>query len=187
MKKHKRILSLIMAVMMVAACFAIPSVAQAKDCSYCSGKGTRWCYNCNGSGTVHSFNAYKNDYVFKSCPKCGGDGQVTCVYCNGTGSDSSGVGSAMKPTITSIYAAKKGFVVEWSYPHHCSGYQVQYSRNKKFKNAGKVKIKGESKSSKTVKKLKSKKVYYVRVRSYTTKNGKTAYSKWSPSKKVKTK
>ncbi|MBR4240945.1 MAG: hypothetical protein IKR97_01860 [Eubacterium sp.] len=42
-------------------------------------------------------------------------------------------------------------------------------------------------ASKTVKKLKAKKNYYVRIRSYRTVGGINYYSKWSSSIKVKTK
>ena len=42
-------------------------------------------------------------------------------------------------------------------------------------------------TEKTVKKLKSKKKYYVRVRSYKIVNGKKVYGKWSEVKAVKTK
>lgn len=183
MKRNKKLISLIMAVLMIFTCFAIPSVAQAKECIHCSGKGTRWCQNCNGSGTIHKFKAYKNDFDYEKCPKCHGDGQETCVYCNGTG----GTSDSVKPTIKNIYAVKKGFVVDWTYPVNCSGYQVQYSRNSKFKNAKKVKVKGQTNANKTVKKLKSKKKYYVRVRAYkVNKKGKTVYSKWSKANAVKT-
>lgn len=38
-----------------------------------------------------------------------------------------------------------------------------------------------------VKKLKAKKKYYVRIRTYKTENGKKVYSSWSKVKSVKTK
>ena len=40
---------------------------------------------------------------------------------------------------------------------------------------------------KAVKKLKAKKKYFVRIRTYKTVNGKKVYSSWSKSKTVKTK
>ncbi|MFR3422732.1 MAG: hypothetical protein ACLTTO_03065 [Lachnospiraceae bacterium] len=42
-------------------------------------------------------------------------------------------------------------------------------------------------TSKTIKKLKKKSRYYVRIRAYKKANGKTAYSKWSAKKSVKCK
>ena len=41
--------------------------------------------------------------------------------------------------------------------------------------------------SKTVKKLKAKKKYYVQVRTYKTSGGKNYYSAWSAKKAIKTK
>ena len=70
-----------------------------------------------------------------------------------------------------------------------TGYQVQYSTDKNFVKAVKnKKITKNSVVTKTVKNLKSKKVYYVRVRTYTTVkyNGEqmNLHSDWSKVKKV---
>ena len=66
---------------------------------------------------------------------------------------------------------------------------MQYSTNKKFtKKTTKVKtVKGASKTKLTVKKLKAKKKYFVRVRTVQKVNGTPYYSKWSKAKTVKTK
>ncbi len=53
-----------------------------------------------------------------------------------------------------------------------------------MKNAKKVTAK-KSATSKTVKKLKSGKTYYVQVRAYKVVNGVKVYGKWSKKKKVK--
>ena len=50
-----------------------------------------------------------------------------------------------------------------------------------------VKIKKYSKTSKKIKQLRSKKKYYVRIRTYLKTGGKTYYSAWSKTKTVKTK
>lgn len=64
------------------------------------------------------------------------------------------------------------------------GYQIQYSTSSKFKKGNKLlKIKGCSTVSKKISKLKSKKRYYVRIRTYRV-NGTTQYSSWSKSKSV---
>lgn len=72
-----------------------------------------------------------------------------------------------------------------------SSYQLQYSTSKKFtkKTTATVKVKTSSKSSlsKTVKKLKAKKTYYVRVRTVYQVGDKAFYSSWSTVKKVTTK
>ena len=50
-----------------------------------------------------------------------------------------------------------------------------------------VNIKKNKTTSNTVKKLKAKKKYYVRIRTYKTVSGKKIYSDWSKSKNVTTK
>ena len=93
-------------------------------------------------------------------------------------------------TVKSLKAAKKRFDVKWSKQMtQVTGYQVQYSTDKNFVKAVKnKKITKNSVVTKTVKNLKSKKVYYVRVRTYTTVkyNGEqmNLHSDWSKVKKV---
>ena len=60
-------------------------------------------------------------------------------------------------------------------------YQIQISTSKKFKNAKKY---STSKAGYTIKKLKKKKKYYVRIRTFATINGKKCYGKWSAKKTV---
>ena len=93
-----------------------------------------------------------------------------------------------KEKIKKLSKAKKAFTVKWTKQTNIDGYQIQYSTNKKFKKGNKTKtVKDAKKVSLKVKKLKSKKTYYVRVRSYKIVSGKKIYSAWSASKKVKTK
>ncbi len=97
----------------------------------------------------------------------------------------------VKPKKTSIKKLSKGkkkFTVTWAKVSGVKGYQIQYSSNKKFKKNNKsVTVTKQKKTKATVKKLKSKKKYYVRVRTYKTVNGKKIYSSWSKVKSVKTK
>ena len=58
-----------------------------------------------------------------------------------------------------------------------TGYQVEYATNSTFTK--------NKKTSKTIKKLKANKKYYVRVRTY-KKEHNTYYSGWSKKKPVKT-
>lgn len=90
------------------------------------------------------------------------------------------------PKIYSLKAGKKKITVNNSDNKAASGYQIKLSTSKKFtkKTTKTVKVKS---SKSTVKKLKSKKKYYVKVRAYKTQNGKTVYSAWSKIKTVKTK
>ena len=55
------------------------------------------------------------------------------------------------------------------------------------KNVKKVYVKGYKKTSYTMKKLKAKTKYYVKVRTYKTVKGKKIYSDWSKVKTIKTK
>ena len=93
-------------------------------------------------------------------------------------------------TVKSLKAAKKSFDVKWSkQTTQVTGYQVQYSTDKNFvKDVKNKKITKNSVVSKTVKSLKSKKVYYVRIRTYKTVkyNGEqmNLHSDWTTVKKV---
>jgi hypothetical protein len=93
-----------------------------------------------------------------------------------------------KTKITGISAGKKCFTVKWQQKKsNVTGYQIQYSLKKDFKSKVKTKtVKGYQKTRVTIKKLKAKKKYYVRIRTYYTKNGETYYSKWSKTKTIKT-
>lgn len=97
----------------------------------------------------------------------------------------------VKPKKTSIKKLSKGkkkFTVTWAKVSGVKGYQIQYSSDKKFKKNNKSVTVTKQKTTKaTVKKLKSKKKYYVRVRTYKMVNGKKIYSSWSKVKSVKTK
>ena len=103
---------------------------------------------------------------------------------------------AQKLTVKSLKvkaAKKKKAKISWKKAASASGYQIQYSTDKKFKKGVKTKkVSGAAKTSVTIKKLKAKKKYYFRIRSYTvlkhvsgTKD--TVYGKWSKAKKVKIK
>ncbi len=97
-----------------------------------------------------------------------------------------------KTSIKSIKASSKGFTVKWSkVSTQNTGYQVQYSTSKSFKSAKTATIKKTGTTSKKVSKLRAKKKYYVRVRTYKTVkiNGKSTkiYSSWSSVKGVTTK
>ncbi|MCR5207139.1 MAG: fibronectin type III domain-containing protein [Eubacterium sp.] len=94
-----------------------------------------------------------------------------------------------KAKIKSLKPAENSFTVKWT-KRKCTGFQVQYSYNKNFKNAKSVKVKGSL--NRTVGKLKSGKRCYVRVRAYSVyknESGKkrTAYGEWCLKKSVKIK
>ncbi len=89
--------------------------------------------------------------------------------------------------VLKLTAARKSLKIKIKREKSVSGYEIQYSLKKNFKSAKKVTLKKDSSISKTIKKLKSKKYYYVRVRTYKTFNGKKYYSAWSKAVKKKTK
>lgn len=71
--------------------------------------------------------------------------------------------------------------VSWNRVTGAKGYQVQYSRKKNFASAKTVKVSSGKKVKAIVKKLKSKKTYYFRVRATAGSNT----GKWSAVRKVK--
>lgn len=102
---------------------------------------------------------------------------------------SSGFEIYPKPTsISKLYRYKKSFKAKWkAQKTQTTGYQIQYSLKSNMSKAKNVYVNKNSTLTKTVKKLKAKKYYYVRVRTF-KKIGTTRYcSSWSSKKKVKTK
>ena len=96
-------------------------------------------------------------------------------------------GVPKKPEMKKLTAGKKKFTVQWKKDKKADGYQVQYSTDKKFKkNVKSVNVSKKSTKA-TVKKLKKRKTYRVRVRSYKKINGKKYYSGWGKMKSVKVK
>lgn len=90
---------------------------------------------------------------------------------------------------TSFKSAKnakgKKIALKWKKNTSGTGYQIQYATDKKFKKECKTKTISKNKTtSYTIKSLKKKKTYYVRIRTY-KKLGNTYYSGWSSAKKVK--
>lgn len=75
--------------------------------------------------------------------------------------------------------------VTWSTVKNASGYRIQYSTSKSFKNAKTKFVKGGSYKTTTIKHLKSKKRYYVRIKAYKKVNDKILYSNWSTVRKLK--
>lgn len=81
--------------------------------------------------------------------------------------------------------ASKKLVISMKVVARANGYCVQYSTNKKFKKA---KTKLTKKRKLTIKKLKKKKTYYIRVRAYRLdEKGKKIFGPYSKTKKIKIK
>ena len=96
-------------------------------------------------------------------------------------------GVPKKPEMKKLTAGKKRFTVQWKKDKKADGYQVQYSTDKKFKKNVKSMNVSKKNTKATVKKLKKRKTYRVRVRSYKKINGKKYYSGWGKVKSVKVK
>ena len=80
---------------------------------------------------------------------------------------------------------RKTFTTTWKKTGGNSGWQVQYSTNKKFRSGVRT-VNLKSRNTKlTVRNLKSRKNYYVRVRSYKKVGNQTWYSGWSNVKTVR--
>ena len=97
-------------------------------------------------------------------------------------------------SLRTLKKAKKAITVKWKKQSakmaksRITGYQIQLATDKKFtKNRKTVNVKGYKKVSKKVKKLKTRKKYYIRVRTYKTVSGIKYYSGWSKVKAIKTK
>ena len=105
-----------------------------------------------------------------------------------------------KATILTPVAARKAITVKWkkqdrrmlckgySESRHIIGYRVQYSLNKSFSGAKTKYVRGYTNTAVTLKSLKAKRTYYVRIQTY-IKDGydHMYYSNWSSVKAVKTK
>lgn len=95
-------------------------------------------------------------------------------------------------TLTNLSSSKKKVKVKWKKQvSQTNGYQLQYSLNSNFKSAKLLNVTNNKVTTKLISNLKSKKKYYVRIRTYKNVkvNGKSTklYSKWSKSLNVKVK
>ncbi len=136
------------------------------------------------------------DYTVKYSSGCKNVGQYTVtVTFKGKYSGTKTLTFKIVPKGTSISkltAGKKQFTAKWSaQTAQTTGYELQYSTSSSMSGAKKVTVGKNKTTSSTVKKLKGKKQYYVRVRTYKTVkvNGKNVkiYSAWSKTRNIKTK
>lgn len=90
-------------------------------------------------------------------------------------------------TLVKLTKGKKKIKVKWTkQTTQVTGYQIQYSTSSKFTGAKSVTVK-KTYSTKTLTKLKGKKKYYVRIRTYKSVAGIKYYSAWSNVKSITTK
>ena len=91
--------------------------------------------------------------------------------------------------ISKLTSSTKAFTAKWKkQTTQTTGYQIMIATNSKF-TAGKktIKVTKNSTGSKKITKLKAKKKYYVKIRTYKKVNGTMYYSAWSKAKRVTTK
>lgn len=82
---------------------------------------------------------------------------------------------------------KKKIKVSWKKDKKASGYEITYSTKKSFKGKKTIVVKSNKTTSKIVKKLTSKKKYFVKVRSYKQVGKTKTYGAYSKVKTVKVK
>ena len=117
--------------------------------------------------------------------------QYKIISVNGTKKSSASSAKALYRLSVSSFTkvqnqSGKKLKLTWKKNSKATGYQIQYSTNKKFSKAKTVTVKKAKTTSQTLKKLTKKKTYYVRIRSYKKISGKNIYSSWSKtvSKKI---
>ncbi len=95
--------------------------------------------------------------------------------------------SVARVSISKAKSKKKhSITLNWKKVEGASGYQIQYSKYKNFRGKKSLWV-GSTINKKTIRSLKSKKKYYVRVRAYTISNSQFIYGKFSKARKVKVK
>ena len=114
------------------------------------------------------------------------------VTVKGKGSYSKASGTAKfkinlkKPTFSYAKSTKrKSFTTTWKKTGGNSGWQVQYSTNKKFRSGVRTVNLKVNNTKLTIRNLKNTKNYYVRVRSYKKVGRQNWYSGWSSVKSVR--
>lgn len=172
-----------------------------KTTIYCPSKAifSKSSYTYTGKAQKPAFTLYdskmnvidSSNYTvtYESSPKSIGKHTIYLKFKNhysGTATSS----YVINPKGTSIKTLKgysRAISVKWAKVKTCTGYQIQYSTSKKFTNAYNYSVSSKSKISATIKYLKGKTRYYVRVRAYKTVGSEKYYSAWSKTKSVRTK
>ena len=91
-----------------------------------------------------------------------------------------------KQQIQKLETRYKGFYIDWAQKGSATGYDVEYSVNANMSGVVSKHLTASKPDTLTVSGLAGDKTYYVRVRSYTNRNGKVYYGAWSDVKSIKT-
>lgn len=142
----------------------------------------------NGDEILKNGTDYK--LAYKNNKKIGTASVVVTGMGNYNGSAKLSFKIVPKKAVLSAVQSKKAKTVsvKWKRDNTVTGYVICYSSDKNFKkNVKKVTIGKNKTTSATIKKLRSKKTYYVRVASYKKVSGKTYTGTYSNVKKIKVK
>ncbi len=124
-------------------------------------------------------NYLRNGFKIYTCSECG------CVKTTDTAKL-----KLKKVNISSVKSSKKKqLTVKWATVKDASGYQIKYSTSAKFtdKTSETATAKKQDTTKFTIKKLKSGKKYYVKVRAYKTVSGTNVYGSYSKTLTAKVK
>ena len=95
-----------------------------------------------------------------------------------------------QPLPTQVVAKKrlkKAVRIRWKKISGVTGYQIMIAKNSKFTKGKRVITISENNKRTVIRKLKKGKIYYVKIRSYCKTFGKTVYSSWGKTRKVRAK
>ena len=172
----------------------VPKLISLKKCKITGIKDVVYTGKALKPAPVVKYNGKKlvkgTDYTVKyAANKAVGTATVTVT---GIGKYGESVKKAFKinpraVALSKLTAGKQQLTVTWKKGKNITGYQVQYSLKKSFSAAKTVTIKKAATVKAVLKKLKTGKTWYVRVRTYKTVKGKKYYSAWSKAKGAKVK
>ncbi len=92
-----------------------------------------------------------------------------------------------KQKIKAVTPLTRSFAVAWTKDSGVTGYQVMYGTKSDLSGGKSTYVTKNTSVKKTIKGLKAKKTYYVKVRSYKKVGNSKYYGAWSATQKVKTK
>ena len=150
-------------------------------------------YPSNATNNTVRFNSSDNNVAFvdsNGILAAVGVGTATITATTEDGGYTAYLKVTVKPKgleITKVKAGKKKLTVQWKQQKDVTGYQVEYGMKADLSDGKKITIDKAGTVKKDIKKLKAKKKYYVRIRSYKTVKGVKYYSAWSGVKKKKAK
>lgn len=114
-------------------------------------------------------------------------GKTTGSHCSGCGAVLTAQKTIPKlgsPKLSKLKSGRRSFTAIWKKKAKVDGYEIRYSLKKNMSKAKRVAVKKQSAQKKIVKKLKTRKKYYVQIRAYKKINGKKVCSAWSKKKAI---